>query len=184
LIIEEGMRAVREFRKYFPEKEILADTKIVDAGAYEAELAFKAGADYCTVIAITDHLTIKECIKSAEHYRKKVFVDTINTQNITESVPQLEELGVDHISVHVGVDEQAVGKTPLSALKEVKQISKQSIVSVAGGINVDTIEQYIALKADVVIVGGGINHADDPVATAQILAKKIHKKNFLNRGSI
>ena len=31
-IIEEGMRPVRELRKRFPEKEILADTKIMDGG--------------------------------------------------------------------------------------------------------------------------------------------------------
>lgn len=39
-IIAEGMHAVRAFRKKFPEKEILADTKIVDAGEYEAGLTF------------------------------------------------------------------------------------------------------------------------------------------------
>lgn len=174
LIIEEGMDAVREFKRYFPEKEILADTKIVDAGAYEAGLAFKAGADYCTVIGITDDLTIKECLKAAVQNNKHVFIDTINIQAIDKRIPELERLGVDHLSVHVGVDQQAVGKTPLKTLKEVRKFSKNSSISVAGGINLSTVQEYLSVGADILIVGGGINHAKDPVATAKSLADKVH----------
>lgn len=173
-IIQEGMRAVREFRRYFPEKKILADTKIMDAGEYEAELTFKAGADYCTVLGVTDILTIKACLAAAKKYGKQVFVDTICVPDLNTRIKELEDVGVDSISVHVGVDEQAVGQTPLNALKQVKQLSKHSQLSVAGGIKASTVDQYQALGADIIIVGGGVNHADDPVATAKALADKIH----------
>ena len=33
-----------------PGLEVLCDTKIMDAGAYEARLAFEDGADYVTVL--------------------------------------------------------------------------------------------------------------------------------------
>ncbi|POE42731.1 3-hexulose-6-phosphate synthase [Lacticaseibacillus paracasei] len=173
-IIQEGMRAVREFRRYFPKKKILADTKIMDAGEYEAELTFKAGADYCTVLGVTDILTIKACLAAAKKYGKQVFVDTICVPDLNTRIKELEDVGVDSISVHVGVDEQAVGQTPLNALKQVKQLSKHSQLSVAGGNKVSTVDQYQALGADIIIVGGGVNHADDPVATAKALADKIH----------
>lgn len=42
MIIEYSMSAVRAFRKAFPEKEILADAKIMDAGEYEADQCFAA----------------------------------------------------------------------------------------------------------------------------------------------
>ncbi|GBG95442.1 3-hexulose-6-phosphate synthase [Ligilactobacillus salitolerans] len=174
LIIEAGMDAVREFKQKFPDKEILADTKIVDAGEYEADLAFNAGADYCTVIGITDDLTIKECLKAAVQNEKHVFVDTINIQAIDTRIPELEELGVDHFSVHVGVDQQSVGKTPLETLSEVRKVSKNAVISVAGGINLSTVHEYLSLGADILIVGGGINHAQDPVAAAKELAAKVH----------
>ena len=61
-VIEYGMEAVRVMKKEFPEKEILADLKIMDAGDYEAEEALKAGADYVTVLGVTDILTVKGCI--------------------------------------------------------------------------------------------------------------------------
>ena len=53
-IIEEGMRPVREFKQHFPEIEILADAKIMDAGELEAETAFKAGADIVTVLGASN----------------------------------------------------------------------------------------------------------------------------------
>ncbi len=60
-VLEYGMEAVRQFCAKFPDKKILADTKIMDAGELESAAAFKAGADYVTVLAVTDIATIKAC---------------------------------------------------------------------------------------------------------------------------
>ena len=54
------------------EKKILADTKIMDAGALEATSAFEAGADYVTVLAVTDLATVEDCLKAGRTYGKKV----------------------------------------------------------------------------------------------------------------
>ena len=70
-IYEYGMEAVRTMKKRYPDKEILADMKIMDAGYYEAEEALKAGADYVTVLAVTDLLTIQGCVKAAQAYGSK-----------------------------------------------------------------------------------------------------------------
>lgn len=175
-ILKEGTDAIREFRKYFPEKEILADTKIVDAGKYESQLAFEAGADYCTVVAITDDLTIAACLEACKEYEKHVFVDTINTPNLDTRVATLENMNVDRISVHVGVDEQTLGRTPLDELRQVKRIANCSTISVAGGIDVETIDKYIAEEPEIVIVGSGITNAASPVGAAKTIFNKIHKK--------
>lgn len=173
-IIDCGMEPVRRIKELYPELKVLADTKIMDAGEYEAELTYLAGADYCTVLGVTDTLTVKGCVDAARKYGKKVFVDMICVENMEERVAELEAVGVNCISVHTGVDQQAAGITPLDGLKRIKKASKQSTISVAGGINVNTVEDYIAQGADIVIVGGGINHADDPVAAAKALYEKIH----------
>lgn len=175
-IIDEGMRAVREFRRYFPEKEILADTKIMDAGDYEAELTFLAGADYCTVLGVTDIRTVQGCLNAAERYQKKVFVDMICVESVEKRVAELEAVGVDCIGVHVGVDQQAAGLTPLVALARMKKASRYSQISVAGGISKDSVDDYIKMGADIIIVGGGINHADDPVGAAKAIYEKIHQR--------
>ncbi|WP_186824472.1 orotidine 5'-phosphate decarboxylase / HUMPS family protein, partial [Staphylococcus piscifermentans] len=40
-------------------------------------------------------------------------------------------------------------------------------VAVAGGIKPDTIKDIVAERPDLVIVGGGIANADDPVEAAK-----------------
>ena len=77
MVIEYGMNIVRTMKEHFPEKEILADLKIMDAGYYEAEEALKAGADYITVLGVTDNLTVKGCVDAANAYHGQVVVDMI-----------------------------------------------------------------------------------------------------------
>ena len=64
MVMEYGMAPVRELKKRFPDKKVLADLKIMDAGKYESEIAFKAGADYITVLGVTDDGTIEGCVEA------------------------------------------------------------------------------------------------------------------------
>ena len=50
-----------------------------------------------------------------------------------------------------------------------KAAAQSAKVAVAGGISSSTIEEYLALDPDIVIVGGAISHADDPVAEARAI---------------
>lgn len=172
-MMEYGLEAVRSFRKHFPELEILCDGKIMDAGGYEAELMYKAGADYATVLAATDDLTIADVVSTAKGYGKKVMADMICIPDLKSRIERVEELGVDVIAVHTGVDQQAAGRTPLDDLKEMRSCVKHTAIAVAGGINAGTLKDYLAYKPEIVIVGGGISHAQDPVKEAKILAELI-----------
>jgi 3-hexulose-6-phosphate synthase len=166
-LIDAGREAVRQIKATYPQLEVLCDAKIMDAGAYEAQLAYDAGADYVTVLGITDDLTIKGCVEQAQKQVRQVMVDLICVENFAKRVPIIEALGVDIIAVHTGADQQQAGRTPLEDLKELKQYAKAVQVAVAGGINAETIGDYVALDPDIVIVGSGILKADDPVAAVK-----------------
>lgn len=166
MVIEYGMEAVRTMKKNFPEKEVLADLKIMDAGYYEAEEALKAGADYITVLGVTDNLTIKGCVDAAAAYNGQVVVDMICVADLEGRIKKVEELGVDFVSVHIGVDQQAAGRTPIDDLKIMSSTATKAKVSVAGGISVKTIDEYKKYAPDVVIVGSGITHAEDSLIAA------------------
>ena len=75
LIFREGMRAVREIRAAYPGLTLVADLKIMDAGLAEADIAFCAGADRVTVMALASDATIAGALASARSRGKRVMVD-------------------------------------------------------------------------------------------------------------
>ncbi len=174
-MIQYGMKAVREIRKAFPELYILCDGKIMDAGAYEAEEMLHAGADCITVLAVTDDSTIRACVKTAEKYHADVMADMLCVQNLASRAKELEQLGVDIIAVHTGVDQQAQGRTPLMDLKELKHAVSSARLAVAGGIKLDTVDAYLSLDPDIIIVGSGILREKDPCRAARDLCQRIHR---------
>jgi len=168
-ILAEGMAPVRAFKARFPTVQILADTKIMDAGEYEAKLAFDAGADFVAVLGVTDLATIEACLKAARSCDKSVVVDMICVSDMAKRIAELERIGVRALAVHTGVDQQAAGRTPLDDLQLMKAHSRSSTIFVAGGIKADSLPRYFECGADVAIVGGGIRHAADPVKEAKAL---------------
>lgn len=174
MVIEYGMDAVRKIRSRFPEKEILADLKIMDGGYYEAMEAFNAGSDYITVLGVTDLVTIEGCVKAADETGKTCAVDMICVNDLGKRTKEVEDTGAGLIAVHTGVDLQAKGRTPLMDLKDIQKAADKAKVSVAGGINASTIKEYAAENPDIVVVGGGILHQENPAKAAKEIYDAIH----------
>ena len=151
--------------------------KIMDAGALEAETAFQAGADYVTVLGVTDNLTIAEVVDVAHRMQKKVMVDMICVADLQNRLKTMEDLGVDVIAVHTGVDQQKQGRTPLDDLREMRAQVSHTPLAVAGGINAASLPAYLAYDPHIVIIGGGIAHAADPVAAAKQLKAILDQHN-------
>lgn len=174
-LIEYGVDAIRKIKKQFPDLYVLCDGKIMDAGAYEAEQMFAAGADCVTVLALTDDSTIRACVETAEKHHGDVMVDMICVSDLGARARELEALGAGIVAVHTGVDQQARGRTPLGDLIELKGSITTAQVAVAGGISEKTIDAYMAQKPDIVIVGGGIVHQTDRVTAAKNIHEMIRR---------
>lgn len=166
-VLSVGMEAVRKLKALFPEKEILADLKIMDGGMKEASMAYENGASYATVLGVTDRETVKSCVEATRKYKRELVVDMICVKDVKETVKAMEDLGVDIIGVHTGTDQQKLGRTPLDDLKEIKSYVKKSKVAVAGGINSQTISEYIQYNPDIIIVGKNITKSDNPKEEAR-----------------
>ena len=66
LVLCEGFHAVRAIRALFPDKQILADVRIAEAGSKIARLAFEAGADLVSCVAGASMSTIRQVCQVAD----------------------------------------------------------------------------------------------------------------------
>jgi 3-hexulose-6-phosphate synthase/6-phospho-3-hexuloisomerase len=161
LIKSEGVQVLRELKKAFPGRTIVADMKTMDVGGFEVEIAAKAGADLVTVLGLADDGTLSEAVLTARQYGARVMVDLIGVHDKVIRARRAEELGASYVCLHVGIDEQMKGDgTPLDAVREVAEAVTIPI-AVAGGITSESAPGLVAAGATVVIVGGNIIKAKD-----------------------
>ncbi len=172
LIKSEGMDSVRELKKKFPDRKIVADMKTMDTGTYEVEIASKAGADIVVVMAQADDSTIRESIKAGRRYGAEIMADLIGVERKAERARQVQELGVNYLCVHVSIDEQMLGKDPLAELREVAEVAEIPI-AVAGGLNSETAPLAVEAGASIIIVGGAMIKAAKVTEAARTIRKAI-----------
>ena len=161
-----GIELLKTLRAKFPNNKILVDLKTMDAGFYEAEPFYKAGADICTVLGTADIGTIKGVIDVANKYGKMAQVDLINVADKKARTLEVAKLGAHIIGVHTGLDQQAAGQTPFNDLAMVTALNTGAKISVAGGVKAATVRQVVDAGADIVVAGAAIYGAADPAASA------------------
>ncbi len=160
LIKSEGMDAVRELKKALPDKKIVADMKTVDTGAMEVEMAAKAGASIVAMLATSDDSTITDALRGARQYGVEIMVDLLGTPDPVTRSKELEALGVDYVCVHVGIDQQMMGRRAIDFLDQI--LGQVRIpVAVAGGINAESAAEAVASGASIVIVGGSVTRSPE-----------------------
>ncbi|HUR68522.1 MAG TPA: 3-hexulose-6-phosphate synthase [Candidatus Thermoplasmatota archaeon] len=172
LIKSEGLNAVRELKKAFPDKAIVADMKIMDTGGMETEMAIKAGASVVTVLGASDDGTIREAVEAARKYGGRVMVDLIAVADKPRRAKEAEAMGAHLIGLHVGIDEQMKGMSPTDMVKAVRA-STSLPIAVAGGLTSETLAGLITAGADILIVGGAITKAQDATAATQAMRTAI-----------
>lgn len=160
LIKSAGMDIIRRLRKTFPDKIILADMKTMDVGAAEVEMAAKSGADVVTILAAANDSVISQSLLSAKKYGVRIMADLISVPDPLTRAEEVEALGVDLVNVHVGIDAQMTGESPIDILKKLAAQTDMKI-AVAGGLVPETAREAAAAGADIVIVGSYIINSDN-----------------------
>lgn len=169
LLMKEGVKVVTEIKNAYPQLEVLADLKIMDAGDIEASIGFEAGADIVTVLGVAHDVTIRRAVNQARTLSKQVMIDLIAVGNVRGRINQIEAIAPDYCCVHTAFDLQDHGVDPLQELRLVQSALKRAETAVAGGINPEILPDIIAYGPAVVIVGGFItNHLAPRQAALEI----------------
>ena len=172
LIKSEGMDSVREMKKALPGTKIVADMKTVDTGAMEVEMAAKAGADIVALLAASDNSTIEDALRAARKYGVQIMMDLLTVPDPVGRSRELEELGVDYICVHVGIDQQMTGKDTIDFLKRIVKEVKTPVAA-AGGMDAVSAADAVASGAAIVIVGGSIVRSANVTESARKIRESI-----------
>ena len=165
-----GIKLLETLKAKFPNNLILVDLKTMDAGEYEAEPFYKAGADICTVLGASGIATIKGVIAAAKKYGKECQVDMINVDDKESLAKEAVAAGADIIGVHTGLDAQAAGHTPFADLAAIAALNTGAKISVAGGVKAATAQEVKDAGAAIIVAGAAIYGAADPAAAAAWLS--------------
>jgi 3-hexulose-6-phosphate synthase/6-phospho-3-hexuloisomerase len=178
LIKSAGLDAVRALKREFPGQVVVADMKTMDTGAFETEAAAKAGADVVGILGAASDGTFREAVKAARKYGAKVYMDLIGVPDKVARAREAEALGADYVCLHMGVDEQMRGASPLEVLRKVAA-SVRIPVMVAGGLTTETVGECVKAGASVCIVGGALTKAPDLAGEARKLKRAMRERSVI-----
>ncbi len=178
LIKSTGMYSVARLRSCCRDAIIFADLKTMDAGAIEARMAGDAGADMASVLAVAPLETIVDFTRTAASIGIKSVVDFIGIADVEGRLKDILAAGArpDYVGLHVGIDVQkSAGLTAANLIDKAVQIKqKHGIqVTIAGGIDDRIAKSLAGRDIDIVVVGGAITGADDPLSSASRIRRSL-----------
>ncbi|MFN7948156.1 MAG: orotidine 5'-phosphate decarboxylase / HUMPS family protein [Blastocatellia bacterium] len=174
LLIREGIRAVRELRRRFRGRRIVADIKVVDAGEPIAELAFAAGASVVTVLGCASDAVIERVVRTAKRYDGEVMADSLGVDNIPQRARELRKLGVDSLCLN----RRGFRQQKLSQRESHKQLVTLAgeidlPIYLAGGIDLPELIELRQISLAGVIIGAAIAEAQSPEESARQMRRII-----------
>ena len=178
LIKSVGINIVQRLKSAHPDKLILADLKSSDVGAYEANMAFKAGADIVTTQGITTLATIREVQREADKWNRRAEVDMTGVKDPVARAKEVQAAGVSFVLYHRSIDEESTQGAlwDEEAVNTVRAMCNLGLdVAIAGGINEEILQMLRGIQIYGIVVGRGITAQADPKRAAEKIAQRIHE---------
>lgn len=172
LCLAEGMEAVRCLRALYPDKIILADTKCADAGATVARNCADAGADWMTVICSAAIPTMTAAARELKDVQIELYGDWT-----FDHAAQWQAAGLQQVVYHQSRDALLSGQSWGDAdLEKIRRLAQMGfLVSVTGGLELDTLAMFAGIDVYTFIAGRGIRDAADPAAAAREFKAEISR---------
>jgi 3-dehydro-L-gulonate-6-phosphate decarboxylase len=176
LVLGEGMRAIREIRALFPDKPILADVRIAEAGSIIARMAFEAGASLVSVVAGASMNTVKQVVAVAAEFGGQVQIELADEWYDPDKARQWRDAGVQHVIVKRSRDREAAGDLSWkeSDVARVDELAAMGfIVTVTGGVSAADLPTFAGHPVGIIIAGRAVVGADSPLQAAEDLQTAI-----------
>lgn len=167
LCLNEGLNAIRALRAQCPEKIIVADWKVADAGETLAQQALDAGANWMTIICSAPLATVEKGHVVARARGGEIQMELFGNWTFDDA-RDWHRIGVRQAIYHRGRDAQASGQQwgeeDLARMKALSDIGLE--LSVTGGITPADLPLFKDINVKVFIAGRALSNAADPQCVA------------------
>ena len=174
LCLCEGLHAVRQVRQQCPDKIVVADWKVADAGETLAHQSFQAGANWMTVICAAPLATVSKALQVAREYDADIQIELFGNWTLDDA-RAWRQAGIRQAIYHRGRDAQASGQTwgeaDLARMKALSDIGLE--LSITGGINPPDLPLFKDIAVRAFIAGRALVTAPDPVSIARAFHQQI-----------
>ena len=168
LCLSEGLNAIRALRAQCPEKLIVADWKVADAGETLAQQALEAGANWMTIICAEPLATIEKGHAVAAARGGEIQIELFGNWTFDDA-RDWYSAGVRQAIYHRGRDAQASGQqwgeVDLARMKALSDIGLE--LSVTGGITPADLPLFKEINVKSFIAGRALSSAADPQQVAE-----------------
>jgi len=172
LIKSTGIGIVSRLKIAHPDKLVLADLKSSDVGAYEAGMAFAAGADIVTTQGITTLATIVEVQREADKWKRRAEVDMTGVARPVDRSRVVKESGVSLVLYHRSIDQELTEGAlwDEEACQTVREMCSLGLdVAVAGGLKLELLPKLAGIPIYNLVIGRGITGQADPAQAAKAI---------------
>ncbi len=151
----DGIRRLKDAWQYQAQTiaYVVADTKCMDRGKTEVEIALSGGASAATVLGAAPVETINYFISSCEELGLDSMVDMMGVDQPIKVLRKLRKMP-NVVILHRGVDEEAFDKNKPIPYLQINKIrsSFNTMISIAGGDNTREVQRAIFNDANIVVV--------------------------------
>lgn len=177
LCLSEGMHAVRAIKSLFPEKPVLADVRIAEAGSIISKMAYDAGADWVSVVSGAAPSSFEVVLKEAQERGRDMQIE-LSDGWTWDQVKSWADLGVKQIIFKRSRDAEAQGKLTwndgdFETIRKLHELGY--LVTVTGGVKVADISRFAGVPVGIFIAGRAIRGSDDPHAAAAAFQSAIEE---------
>lgn len=167
LCLTEGLGAVKALRDQCPDKIIVADWKVADAGETLAQQAFGAGADWMTIICAAPLATVEKGHAVAQSCGGEIQIELFGNWTLDDA-RNWYRIGVRQAIYHRGRDAQASGQqwgeADLARMKALSDIGLE--LSITGGITPADLPLFKDIRVKAFIAGRALARASHPAQVA------------------
>ncbi|EDH1072628.1 3-keto-L-gulonate-6-phosphate decarboxylase UlaD [Salmonella enterica subsp. diarizonae] len=167
LCLTEGISAVKALRDQCPDKIIVADWKVADAGETLAQQAFGAGADWMTIICAAPLATVEKGHAVAQSCGGEIQIELFGNWTLDDA-RNWYRIGVRQAIYHRGRDAQASGQqwgeADLARMKALSDIGLE--LSITGGITPADLPLFKDIRVKAFIAGRTLAGASHPAQVA------------------